>query len=336
METVIAFDFTATERALAEFRESTVDSSAPGPPVEFYLSFLEAYTRFWKFLLAPDDTALKSSFKSSVDSAVKAAELGENTGNPDALLFRSCSYLLLALCEGEAGNPVASGFWFLKGIQAANRMADTFPNADPFLIIGCYDFYRSGGKTEFREYLGRTVREGYFFRELASYMEGKLLQRQDTAWDDSAAIFRKVWIKYPANPLFSFHLAKSYQHLGRYAESITLYDQSLQTALLEPAPVELLCITYFSKGQIMEINLHDPKGAVLSYTQAFETADRGVKRSVWFIPWSLLHIGYCNERMGNIEEALSAFSAVSKDDDREAWKRAQEAIGRIRAGQKEP
>jgi len=331
MKLITAFDFAGTDEALRNF-----EAAGAGVETSLYGSFLRAYRDFLKFLLSPYDSGLQERFKISVDSALAAAGAGEKTGIPDAALFKSCAYLLLSLYENELGNGISSSVSLIRGTMIAREIGGSFPNGDPYLIVGCYDFYLSRGKSDYRQTLDKTIENGFFFRDLARFMAGRLLQKQDTDWESSTELFSALVRDYPENPLFGFSRAKGLEHTGRYRESIAAYDRTLMAVKFRPKPVELLCRIFFSKGQIFETRLKELPPALASYTQAFETADRGVKRSVWFIPWSLLHIGYCNERMGNIEEAIASFSAVSKEDDREAWKRAQEAIARIHAVRENP
>ena len=341
-ELIHACDFTRAEQAISALEEApahrppdTVPHSNDASRSDgLYRSFLSAYLSFWRFLLTPEDAEVGETFKTAVTNALAAASRDEAAGNPDASLFKACSYLFLSLSEIESGGKVPAMYWLVRGIQEAKKIAATYPNADPYLIVGCYDFYLSGEKADFREMLGRAARDGFYFRDLASFIEGKLLQKEDREWADSEALFRGLHAKYPANPLFSYHLAVSLRHLSRYRESVAMYDLTLENAPTDPVPVELLCQVHFAKGQILEIFLKDERAAIASYELALRNADRAVKKTVRFIPLCLLHIGYCHERLGETEAAIRSFSAVSREDDRKAWERAQEALARIRGAKK--
>jgi hypothetical protein len=185
-----------------------------------YRSFLAAYLSFWRFLLTPEDAEVEESFKTAVRNALAAAAHDEAAGNPDAALFKACSYLFLSLSELESGGKVQAMYWLVAGIQEARKIAETYPNADPYLIVGCYDFYLSGEKADFRKMLGKAARDGFYFRDLASFIEGKLLQKRDSDWAASEALFRGLHTRYPANPLFSYHLAVSLRHLDRYGRAL--------------------------------------------------------------------------------------------------------------------
>jgi tetratricopeptide (TPR) repeat protein len=344
-ELIHACDFTGAWKAIDAFpaprAAAALEETPAAMPADaastsdgLYRSFLAAYLSFWRFLLTPEDAEVEESFKTAVRNALAAAAHDEAAGNPDAALFKACSYLFLSLSELESGGKVQAMYWLVRGIQEARKIAETYPNADPYLIVGCYDFYLSGEKADFRKMLGKAARDGFYFRDLASFIEGKLLQKRDSDWAASEALFRGLHTRYPANPLFSYHLAVSLRHLDRYRESLAMYDLTLQNAPKEPVPAELLCQAYFSKAQILEHFLKDDRAAIASYELALRYTDRLVKKTIRFIPLSLLHIGFCHERLGETEAAVRSFSAVSRNDDRTAWERAQEALARIRGGKK--
>ncbi len=149
-------------------------------------------------------------------------------------------------------------------------------------------------------------------------------------WKAALVPYRELTAAFPNNALFSFHLAQTYQRAGCLQDSLDAYRRVISSLHLQPPATYLLCRSRFSAGQILE-GQERYKEAIEEYKNALALADIDDKATAWFVPWSHLQIGKCLERAGHRELALVQLASVKKEEDRDAYRRAQRLEADIRA-----
>ena len=300
-------------------------------PEKVYPYFLLSYKFFWRFILTAYDTRKTDEFLNSIKKTFTACKNSLYSKEEDTLLFKACSYLFLSFILNDRKDNLGAFINLQKGIQTAQQLKKQYPeNADIALIFGCYYYYKPFRNSQYLMELEKASLNGFYFSALSAFMNGKFLQDENTEWQKTLVMFKKIYEKYPGNSILLFHLAKSYQHSGDYKRSIDCYKALLEEISLNPQPVELLCRVYFSLGQIFENNLYDFKSAIENYYKAVKYADPEIKKTIWFIPWGNLHIGRCFLKIGNHDLAYFYLEKVKREDDKKAYELAEKEIKRVK------
>lgn len=288
-------------------------------------SFLLAYKHYWRYRLSPYLEKDAAEFETAAQTAIEECGAFDRNSRPEERLFVACSHLFLAMYYFDSRKVFESAAHLRHGISEIEQVEENpLYRGDIAFIRGCYLYYKN--RTKWREAAGeldRAINDGFYFQAVARYIKARIIEAEDEENRRPLVIYRSLCEQYPRNTLFVFSYAKCLHRLGMYEESVAFYGAALRTITYRPLPLELMCDTHFSLGQIFEYHLLQLPSAVRGYAAAHELADPSIPETERYIARSLLHLGQVYAKMDMDEEALRFLDKIDRRHNASIYRKAR-------------
>jgi tetratricopeptide (TPR) repeat protein len=208
-----------------------------------------------------------------------------------------------------------------EAVDAHKKLVKLYPSFnDAYVSIGMYNYVMGrlpaamkilmllggvrGSKEEGLKQLERAADHGTLAKDEAAAVL-VLLYDREKQHERALKRLQKLSEKYPANPVFRFETAAMLGKLGKFRESLAIYDSLLKE---EQARNLLLDYIHFETAEILFGN-----GSWQKAYERFLTARRVKKDSpIGLITMSHLRAGQCLDAMGRNREAAIEYQFVMK------------------------
>lgn len=320
IEYINAFNFRKADQLIKE-----LDNDVQG---EIYSSLLKLYKYYWRFQLSSYDDAAEKEFRNTIIELQSLCGSKDWLMNPDAVLFKICTYIFQAVLDYNNDNFLAAYYWLGRGFSDVDELEESdYNRGDLEYIRACREYYSlfSDEKVALEKFKN-AAEDGFYFKDLAALSAAEILHNKMNNPEAAVIIYREMKNRCPGNTVINYYLAKSLQHAGLYCESIKVLEETISTICYRPEPLELLCEIHFSAGQIYEYNLIELPRAAAEYEEVLKYTDPEIEETAWYIPWSRLHLGGVFYKMHKPKEALRWLEAVEPDDDPDAYRKAGNMI----------